>query len=375
MTIRRLAIIESTLREGEQFALTHFSNDERHRIAHAVDEFGVEYIEVTTPVASPQSESSCREIAALGLQATVLTHTRCVPEDVQLAIDCGVGGVDLLFGTSSWLRSHSHGLNIDEIVDTAGRCIEMVRAAGIEVRFSCEDSFRTDPTDILRIHRAIAALGVDRIGIADTVGIATPNQVSELIGALRVVVDCDIEFHAHNDTGCAIANAHAALEAGATHIDTTILGVGERNGIVPLAGLVARLLTVQPELLDGYRLDQLAELDRMVAAMIGVEIPFTSPITGPFAFHHKAGIHTKAVLGDPRSYEAFPPERFGIERRVLLGHQLVGRHAVRQRAEALGIVCNDEWLLRATAELKRRAQERALHDHEIDELLLAAAEA
>ena len=375
MSIRRLSIIESTLREGEQFALTHFSHDDRHRIADALDEFGVEYIEVTTPVASPQAERSCRDLAALGLRATVLTHTRCVPDDVRLAIDCGVGGVDLLFGTSAWLRSRSHGLDLEEIIDVAGRCIELVRAAGIEVRFSCEDSFRTDPVDVLRIHRAVAALGVDRVGIADTVGIATPTQVSELIGALRAAVSCDIEFHGHNDTGCAVANALAALEAGATHIDTTVLGIGERNGIVPLAGLVARLLTVEPSLLDAYRLDRLPALDGMVAEMLGIEIPFTSPITGPYAFHHKAGIHTNAVLGDPRSYEALAPERFGIERRLLVGHHLVGRHAVRQRAEALGIIPDDEWLLRVTSEVKRHAQDRELRDHEIDELLLAAAQA
>jgi homocitrate synthase len=375
MSIRRLSIIESTLREGDQFALANFSHDERREIARAVDDFGVEHIEVTTPVASAQAQSSCRDLAGLGLRATVLTHTRCVPDDVRLAIDCGVGGVDLLFGTSAWLRTHSHGLNLEEILDVAGRCIELVRAAGIEVRFSCEDSFRSDPGDVLRIHRAVAALGVDRVGIADTVGVATPAQVSELIGALRAAVSCDIEFHAHNDTGCAVANALAALEAGATHIDTTILGIGERNGIVPLAGLVARLLTVEPALLDGYRLDRLPALDRMVAEMLGVEIPFTSPITGPYAFHHKAGIHTNAVLSDPRSYEALAPERFGIERRLLVGHHLVGRHAIRQRAEALGIACDDAWLVRVTSEVKRHARDRMLPDHEFDELLLAAAEA
>ena len=374
MALSRLAIIESTLREGEQFALTHFSDEQRHRIAHAVDDFGVEYIEVTTPVASPQAERSCREIAGLGLRATVLTHTRCVPDDVQLAIDCGVGGVDLLFGTSSWLRAHSHGLEISEIVDVAGRCIAMVRSAGLEVRFSCEDSFRTDPADIVRVHTAIAALGVDRVGLADTVGVATPNEVTALVGALRAAVDCDIEFHAHNDTGCAIANALAALEAGATHIDATVLGIGERNGIVPLAGLVARLLTVAPELVDGYRLDLLPALDGMVAEILGIDVPFSSPITGPYAFHHKAGIHTKAVLADPRSYEAISPERFGLTRRVLVGHQLVGRHAVRERAEALGIDCDDNWVLRVTAQVKREAEARDLHDHEIDELLLAAVE-
>jgi homocitrate synthase len=373
MPIRSLAIIESTLREGEQFALARFTSEQRRAIARGLDEFGVEYIEVTTPVASAQAERACRDIAGLGLRATVLTHTRCVPDDVRLAIDCGVDGVDLLFGTSSWLRTHSHGLRLEEIIETASVCIELVRAAGLEVRFSCEDSFRTDPDDLLRIHTAVAALGVDRVGVADTVGVATPSGVSELIGRLRAAVSCDIEFHAHNDTGCAVANALAALEAGATHIDTTVLGIGERNGIVPLSGLVARILTVQPELLDGYRLDRLAALDGMVAGMLGVEIPFTAPITAPFAFHHTAGVHTKAVLGNPRTYEPFPPERFGIERRVAVNHPLVGRHALRHRANALGLDGDEAWLRRVTAEVKHQAAGRPLHDDDVDALLRAAA--
>ena len=375
MPIARLSIIESTLREGEQFAAAHFTAEQRREIAHAVDEFGVEYIEVTTPVASAAAERSCRDIAALPLHATVLTHTRCVADDVRLAIDCGVGGVDLLFGTSSWLRTHSHGLQLDEIVATAAECIGLVRSAGLEVRFSCEDSFRTDPRDLLRIHRAVAALGVDRVGLADTVGIATPAQVSELVSRLRATVDCDIEFHAHNDTGCAVANALAALEAGATHIDTTVLGIGERNGIVSLSGLIARVHTVAPDLVEHYSLASLATLDAMVAAIVGIEIPFNAPITAPFAFHHKAGIHTKAVLGDPRSYEPFAPEPFGVERRVLVNHQLAGRHAVRQRAAALGIDGDEEWLRRVTTEVKRRAGESPMHDDDVDALLRASVEA
>jgi homocitrate synthase len=374
MSIGRFSIIESTLREGEQFALARFTPQQRREIALAVDEFGVEYLEVTTPVASALAQRSCREIAALPLRATVLTHTRCVVDDVRLAVDCGVGGVDLLFGTAEWLSTHPHGVRVAEVVSSVAECIAVVHNAGLEVRFSCEDSFRSDPADVLRIHGAVAELGVDRVGIADTVGIATPGQVTQLITQLRSVVGCDIEFHAHNDTGCAVANALAALEAGATHIDTTVLGIGERNGIVPLSGLIARLHTVQPDLVEHYALHRLAALDSMVAAILGVEIPFTAPITAAFAFHHKAGIHTRAVLNDPRSYEPFSPEPFGVERRVLVAHELVGRHAVRARAASLGITGDDAWLLRVTAEVKRHAGQRLLHDDDVDDLLRASAE-
>ena len=138
-----------------------------------------------------------------------------------------------------------------------------------------------------------------RVGIADTVGVATPLQVHNLVSTLRQRVHCDIEFHGHNDSGCAIANAFCALEAGATHVDTSILGIGERNGIAPLGGLVARMYAYNRDLVRKYQLPVLGELDHMVAEMVGVDIPFNNYITGITAFTQKAGIHAKAVLKQP----------------------------------------------------------------------------
>ena len=155
-------------------------------------------------------------------------------------------GVDVVIGTSSQLRQFSHGKSIDEIIDLAAEVLTWIRAQApdIELRFSTEDSFRSEEAELLRVYLAVDQLGVvNRLGIADTVGIATPTQVARLVGTLRRLTHCDIEFHGHNDSGCAIANAFAALEAGATHIDTTVLGIGERNGITPLGGFVARMYT------------------------------------------------------------------------------------------------------------------------------------
>jgi homocitrate synthase len=121
-----------------------------------------------------------------------------------------------------------------------------VKKHDIEVRFSCEDSFRSDPADLLRIYKAVNDLGVDRVGVADTVGVATPRQVFDTITLIRTVLsdDTGIEFHTHDDTGCCIANALMAIEAGATHIDTSVLGIGERNGITPLGGFLGRMYTL-----------------------------------------------------------------------------------------------------------------------------------
>lgn len=369
MRIDRFHIIDSTLREGEQFALAHFTPDQKVAVARALDDFGVDYMELTSPVASPQSEADLRLLASNPRSFRLLTHVRCNRDDAQRAIDTGVDGVDVLFATSSALRTVSHGYSIDEIVEIGADVVAMINAAGLEARFSSEDSFRSDPDDLIRIYRAIDSAGPARVGLADTVGVATPRQVFDLVSLVRRNVECDIEFHAHNDTGCAIANALAALEAGASHVDTTVLGIGERNGIVPLSGMIARLLTLQPELVEHYNLEMLPELDRMVAQMVGVEVPFNAPVTAANAFDHKAGMHTKAVLADPRSYEVIDPARFGLERRILAGHRLVGRHAIRDRAADLGVLFDDDQLRAVTAEVKRRSDDGPLAGDELDELI------
>jgi homocitrate synthase len=368
---RNVQIVDTTLREGEQFARAQFSTQHKLEIARALDAFGVEYIEVTSPVASPQSEQDLQAIVALSRSARVLTHTRCHLDDLRRAVACGVDGVNLLFATSSLLRSASHRRDIDQILSEAARCIAFLQAANVEVRFSCEDAFRSAPADLLRIYTAVDALGVDRVGIADTVGIATPREVEQLVGHVRAAVRCDIEFHGHNDGGCAIANAYAALQAGATHIDTTVLGIGERNGITPLSGLIARLYLCDPQLVAHYRLPLLSSLDGLLAEIVGVEIPFNSCITGQTAFTHKAGLHTNAVLRDPRAYEALDPQTFGRTRELLLGHRLTGRNAIAHRARLLGLELSDAAIAAITQQIKARADARPLSDAEVDALLLA----
>lgn len=143
-----------------------------------------------------------------------------------------------------------------------------------------------------------------------------------LVKILRGVVDCDIEFHGHNDTGCAIANAFAALQAGATHIDTSVLGIGERNGITPLGGFVARMYVVAPEYIKAkYNLPALREIENYVAKHVHIEVPFNNYITGSCAFTHKAGIHAKAMLNNPSTYECIKPEDFGVSRSIPIGHR------------------------------------------------------
>jgi len=312
MSLQNFSIIESTLREGEQFVNAFFSVEEKIQIATLLDAFGVEYLELTSPLASPNSYQDCVTIAKLGLNAKILTHTRCTLEDAKKAVDTGVDGVDVVIGTSSYLREFSHGKSIDKIIDLAQEVVSFLLSQGVETRFSTEDSLRSDGGDILRVYKAVDALGVHRVGIADTVGVGTPQQLYKLVKNLRSEIKADIEFHGHNDSGCAIANAYAALEAGATHIDTSVLGIGERNGITPLGGFVARLYATDHALVKKYHLPLIRNLDKLVARLVNVDIPFNNYITGFASFAHKAGIHAKAVLNNPSTYEILKPEDFGL---------------------------------------------------------------
>lgn len=373
MSLKEFALIESTLREGEQFAGANFTQPQKLEIAQALDEFGVEYLELSSPVASPQSEADVRAIVGLKTKARILTHIRCNRDDALRALDTGVDGLDVVIGTSPELRQYSHGKTIRQVIDTALEVLTFIRqqAPNIILRFSTEDSFRSAESDLLRVYLAVAEANVvNRFGTADTVGIATPNQVFQLVSQLRRLTSLDIEFHGHNDSGCAIANAYAALEAGATHIDVTVLGIGERNGITPLGGLMARLYMIERDLImQKYKLEKLYTLDHMIAELVGVTVPFNNYITGSTAFTHKAGIHAKAVLANPKSYESLRPEDFGLKRNVQIGHRLTGWNAVKGRAHQLGLSLTDTEIKDATAHIKALADARPLDADEVDNVL------
>ena len=370
MSLDQFSIIESTLREGEQFANAFFTSDQKVEIARLLDAFGVEYLELTSPAASPQSRLDCERISGLGLKAKILTHVRCHMDDAKLAVDTGVDGIDVVFGTSSYLREFSHGKDIPYIIESAIEVIEFVKSQGLEVRFSSEDSFRSDFVDLLTVYRAVDQIGVHRVGIADTVGVANPRQVYDLVKTLRGVVHCDIEFHGHNDTGCAVANAYCALEAGATHIDTSVLGIGERNGITPLGGLVARMYVFSPDAIRSkYNLPLLREVENYVAGLVSVDVPFNNYITGYTAFTHKAGIHAKAILNNPSTYEILDPADFGLTRYVHVAHRLTGWNAIKQRAEQLQLDLTDDQIKHITAQIKLLADQRNLSLDDVDVLL------
>jgi homocitrate synthase len=368
--MRRLSILDSTLREGEQFVSSYFTLEQRLEIARLLDRVGVTFIEVPTPVASQETRQAIEEICKLNLRAHILTHVRCAEADVEAALEMPVYGLNLFYGTSEALRSYSHGRRVDQIVQEAVPLIRRVRAAGRYVRFSAEDAFRSDLVDLLTVFDAVVDAGVQRIGLPDTVGIATPRQVERIIRLCSErYPDVGIEFHGHNDTGCAIANVIAAYEGGADCLDVTVMGIGERNGIASLSGLISQLYIHYPEQLATYDLTQLPVLDQYVASCLNVPIPFNAPITAPSAFTHRAGVHTKAVLQNPRSYEVLNPQDFGLARHVDLGSRLTGRYAVGHHAATLGLQLDNDEINQLTRALRERAESGALNQDEVDSFI------
>lgn len=368
--IRDFHFIDSTLREGEQFRGTHFTIDDKKAIAGLLDQFGVEYMELSTPVASPQSADAIRVLADMPRNFKLLTHIRANMDDAKLAIDCGVDGADVYIGTSDYMREYSHGKSLEQVIEIGQEVIAYLREHEVETRFSTEDTFRSNFADVMTVYRAMDLAGVDRVGVADTVGAADPLSAYNLISNLRDVVGCAIEFHGHNDSGCAVANAFCALQAGATHIDTTVLGIGERNGITPMGGLIARLYTYDKALVQKYDLPLLSEIEEMIARKLGIAIPFNTPITGAVAFHHKAGVHTKAVLQNPTTYEAINPDDFGMSRVIDVAHRLVGRNAIRDRAMTLDLELPEDLLQMVTRQVKELADLGPITLRDVDDILL-----
>ena len=285
--VRPLRVVDSTLREGEQFAQAQFNPEDRIRLALALDEFGVDELELPSPAVGPE--------AAEEVAAEAAAEEQALADSVTLA-----------------------------------------RSSGAFVRFSAEDAFRTPIRRLFAAFDVAVEAGAQRLGVPDTVGVATPELVASTVRRVGSrYPGISQEFHGHNDTGCAVANSVAAWRAGAECLDVTVLGIGERVGITSLSGLMARLYTLAPASVSRYQLAQLPELDAQVAQLSGIAIPFNQPLTGEHAFTHVAGVHTHAVLRAPDTYEAIDPAVVGRSRVISVGSRLTGRHAVADFAGRL----------------------------------------
>jgi 2-isopropylmalate synthase len=332
---KKIRILDSTLREGEQHPGVTFTNKQRIQIAWMLDYFGVDQIEIS-PVISHDHKEATKKIIQQGLQADIVSHGRALKSDIDISLDCDAKWVAAYLGVSDIHLSDKLRITKDQALQRAVETVEYAKSHGLHIRFTVEDGSRANPDFLIKICSAIREAGVDRISLPDTVGVMRPVGMYNFVKKVRSVInDVPLDAHVHNDIGLALANALAACSAGVDQIHTTIDGIGERTGIPSLAE-TSVALTYLFKSPNDFRLDMLQDLSRLIQDYTSM-IPYDSkPIVGECAYKHKAGTHLAAVLRNPAAYEPIPPRVVGNRRRIVFG-ELAGKTGAEYLMSLLGI--------------------------------------
>ena len=334
---KKITILDSTLREGEQHPGVSFTNKQRIQIAWLLDSFGVNQIEIS-PVVSHDHFEATKTIIKQGLKADILAHVRALKSDVEVALDCNATWVATYMGISDIHLSTKLKISREEAKIRALEVADFIKSHGLKSRFTMEDASRTDPSFLIEMCKEMNSRGIERISIPDTVGIMRPQGMYNLVKMIHDNIDTKIsslDVHCHNDVGLALANALAGCEAGASQIHTTIDGFGERTGIPSLAE-TAVALSVIYGMPNDFRLHMLKDLSRTIVSYTHIETPESKPIVGESAYKHKAGTHLAAILQNPSAYEILEPRLVGNRRKIVFG-ELAGKNGAAYLLSLLGL--------------------------------------
>ena len=338
MNTNQVRINDTTLRDGEQAADVAFTLEEKIAIALFLDSIGIQELEIGIPAMGQEEQDAIARIIDLGLQAELLGWNRAVKSDIQASIDCGLKRVHVSIPVSDILIETKFQGKWRVMLSNLEQTLKFALDQGLYVSVGGEDSSRADENFLLDVALYAEELGASRFRFCDTVGILDPfgtyAKVSELVSLLEIPV----EMHTHNDLGMATANAIAGVRAGATSVNTTVNGLGERAGNAALEEVVMALKQVY-DLDLGIQTPYFKELSQLVARASGSSVPPWKAIVGQNAFAHEAGIHAHGVLQNPRTYEPFAPEEVGWQRRLAIGKHS-GRHSLSNVLQEHGITLN-----------------------------------
>ncbi len=359
-----LQILDSTLREGEQTPGVYFDKHIKLAIAKMLDDIGVNIIETGHPSVTQEIHDSVQIIAHGNFNATIGAHARSLKSDVELALNCGVDFIGIFYCVSDDRLNTVFKKELSDAISQITDVIKFAKSVNpdIIIRYTPEDTVRSEFSNVVAASVAAVKAGADVISVADTTGYMIPGtdrSMFDYISKLKSELNSrdlhpKIAVHCHNDRGFALANAIDAYRAGAEIIDASVLGLGERAGIVDLAQLMVVLTTDFG--LDNWKLEKLTELYKFVSLHSGVPIPRNYPIVGKHAFTHCAGVHTHAAAINPTHYESLNPELLGKERTFSLDH-MSGIASLKYALSLINeIDLSDELQLEVLTEVKNIGQ-------------------
>ncbi len=335
MAKRRIKVLDTTLRDGEQTPGVALAPEQKLEIARALDDLGVDIIEAGAVITSEGERQAIKLISNAGLDAEICSLVRALRSDVDAALACDVDSVHLVVPTSDIHLKYKLKKSRQEVKRTSLDAARYALDHGLVVEFSAEDATRTDPTFLQEFLSAGVKEGVQRACVCDTVGVLTPERANELFSKLTKIVKVPVATHCHDDFGMGTANTIAAVQAGAQEVHVTVNGLGERGGNAALEEVVLALAHFHG-IKTGIRLNKLYSTSKLVERNTGLPVSPTKALVGENAFAHEAGIHTHGVLAYPPTYEPISPEVVGQHRKIVFGKH-VGSHAIESELKRMGL--------------------------------------
>lgn len=377
--MNKVSIFDTTLRDGEQSPGCTMSLNEKIEMAQQLERLGVDVIEAGFAASSEDDFHAVKNIAACLQHCTVASLSRAVKSDIDLSAEAlkessARTRCHVFIATSDIHLKYKLKMTRQQVLDKTKEMVAYAVPLFDEVQFSAEDATRSDRDFLIEVAKAAVNAGAAIINIPDTVGYSTPGEMLELIRAVKEALPdrVTIAAHCHDDLGMAVANSLAAVKGGATQIECTVNGIGERAGNAALEEVVMGLKTR----CDYYGAQlsivtqQLYHTSKMLSTIIGVPVPPNKAVVGRNAFAHESGIHQHGVLAERTTYEIMRPEDVGISLGTMVLGKHSGRHAFEDRLNILGHHLTKEQLDIAFQEFKKLAEKKkTVNDKDIEALV------